>query len=186
MKQLRVLHVIAMLSVVSVAAAHAQQLTLASIEELAASGRLTDARTTLDRWHRANPASAHALLLEARLAVDAVAAEAAYQAIALSYPTSPHAPEALLRLGQGLVAAAELGTRRVAAARAATYLERLISDYPRSPYRAHGQLWLVRAHTLVGSKDRACTVAREALNAPIADEDLAHMVRVEFSAQCDR
>jgi len=181
------------LSAAGAVAAHAQDDALANIERLTAAGRLTDARTSLDRWNREHPPTvrlaanlrAHALLLEARLAVDPSAALAAYQAIALSYPTTPQAPEALLRIGQGMVAAAELGPRSDTAARAASFLERLVSDYPRSPQRAAGRLWLVRALVLAGRKDRACSVARDALETTIGDEDVAHMLRVEFSSQCD-
>jgi hypothetical protein len=186
-----IVRVAAVLSMACVAPALAQQDALENIEHLVAVGRLTEARSTLDRWNRvtgsrmAGNAKARALLLEARLAVDPAAAEAAYQAIALSYPTSPQAPEALLRSGQGMVTAAELGTRRDAAARAVRLLERLIADYPRSPHRDSGRLWLVRAHVLAGSKERACTVARHALDAGVGDEDVAHMLRVEFSSHCD-
>lgn len=171
----------------------AQDVALETVERLAASGRLTDARATLERWNQDHPETsavagevrAHALLLAARLAVDPGAAEAGYLAVALGYPSSPHAAEALLRLGQGLVLAAEAGTRADGATRAAGFLERLVSDYPGSPHRATGQLWLVRANVLSGRLAQACEGARDALSAGVDDEDLADMLRVELATHCE-
>ncbi len=174
----------------SATAAFAQDPALREIEQLAASGRLTEARASLERWTRDHPESAagiandvraHALILTARMAVDPNAARASYQAVALGYPTTSFAAEALLRIGQGLVAAAEIGDRQ-AATRAVGTLERLASDYPGSPFRPAGLLWLVRAHVLAGRTDRACNVARDALEVGLDDADIADMLRVEFSA----
>src|SRR5690606_9370378 len=114
-------------------AARAQDASLDAVERLAETGRLTDARSTLDRWRRQHPESsavpgedrAHALILTARLAEDLEAAQSAYLSVALGYPTSRHAPEALLRLGQALVLAAETGTTRDGATRAVGFLQRL-------------------------------------------------------------
>lgn len=173
--------------------AHAQDAALASIERLAASGRLTDARADLEQWNQAHPATAdvpgavraHALLLSARLAVDPAAAEAGYLAVALGYPTTPHAPEALLRLGQGMVIAAEAGMRADGASRGAAFLERLVSDYPGTPHRATGVLWLIRATALGGRSDRACSLARDAITLGLDDDDVEDMVRVEFATHCE-
>ena len=111
------------------------------VESMLASGRLTDARNTLDRWIAEHPPGsrsatseqqAHALLLQGRLNADLREAEDAYLAVVLSYPTSRYAPEALLRLGQVLVAIGMADDDPDEAARGAAYLERLLDDYPGS------------------------------------------------------
>lgn len=171
--------------------AAAQDTTLDTVEQLAAAGRLTDARATLGRWEEGNPETAgvpgevraRALLLAARLAVDPEAAQTGYLAVALSYPTTAAAPEALLRLGQGLVASAQTG--QSTAGRAVSYLERLVSDYPGNPYRTAGLLWLVRAQRLAGRDARACATAREALAVGVADPDVADLLQLEFRGRCE-
>jgi TolA-binding protein len=164
---------------------------LDAIEQLAGQGRLTDARAALERWGTDHPETAavaselraRALMLRARLAVDPQSAESSYLAVALGYPTTSWAPEALLRLGQGLVAAAEAG-RTEAAGRAAGYLDRLISDYPGNPNRPAGILWLVRAHSLAGRVARACATARDALAVGVPDEAVQNLIRLEFASRC--
>lgn len=181
-----------LLACVLVAPLSAQDPELADIERLAATGRLTDARTSLERWNREHPASARvpgdvralAAMLVARLTTDPQAAEAAYLTVALSWPTTPHAAEAFLRLGQGLVARAEAG-ERAAARRAAGYLERLISDYPGNTHHPAALLWLVRAHALAGRTDRACAIARDALEVGIEDADVDDVMRVELATVCE-
>lgn len=184
---------VAVLGLVAGTPVGAQDAALETVERLAANGRLTDARATLERWNQEHPETsavagevrAHALLLAARLAVDPGAAEAGYLAVALGYPSSAHAAEALLRLGQGLVLAAEAGTRADGATRGAGFLERLVSDYPGSPHRATGQLWLVRANVLSGRSGQACEVAREALAVGVQDDDVGDMLRVELASHCE-
>lgn len=130
------------------------------VESLLLRGRLTDARSALALWQEQNPRAAsdqqaHALLLSAQLATDASSATDAYLALALTYPTSRHAPVALLRLGQGLLATRE-------AERARGYLERLVRDYPNASDRAEAMLWLARAERATGRDDAACSTLREA------------------------
>jgi hypothetical protein len=166
--------------------------TLRRIEELAGSGRFTEARATLQRWNLENPETrtldgdtrAHALLLGARLAVDPAAATEQYLAVVLGYPFSPRAAEALLRLGQGLVARANAGDR-AAAPRANAYLQRLISDYPGNPYRTPGLLWLVRAQVLAGRTADACRTAVDALADGVPDPEVDDMLRVEHATWCE-
>lgn len=156
---------------------------LARVQSLMAAGNYTDARTTLDEWW-VTPQKADvpgsdmslALVLRARLAPDPAAAEADYLAIALGYPTSDHAPEALLRLGQGLLATGD-------ASRAAAYLERLVADYPGQPQRLTGLLWLARASSAARRPAAACRAARQGLQ-DARDPDLAAMLRVEADAAC--
>lgn len=172
-----------------------QDATLRRIEELAGSGRFTEARATLERWNREHPESrpvdgdtrTHALLLGARLAVEPETATEHYLALALGYPFSARAAEALLRLGQAFVASAELGgdSGRGAATRAVGYLQRLVSDYPGNPHRTPGILWLVRAQALAGRTADACRTAVDALAAGIPDPEVDDMLRVEHATWCE-
>lgn len=164
-------------------ALRAQVPTLDRVDSLIAHGQYPTARATLDGWFSARdqfdvPGSdmARALMLRARLAPDPGAAEPDYLAIVLGYPTSEHAAEALLRLGQGLLAAGDAG-------RAAAYLERLVSDYPGRPQRTPGLLWLARARSATRRYEEACSAAREGLRDG-RDPDLTAMLRVEAGASC--
>lgn len=163
--------------------AEAQVPTLPRVDSLIAAGDYDAARSSLERWWSAReefdvPGSdrARAFMLRARLAPDMEVAEPDYLSVVLGYPTSEHAPEALLRLGQGLIATGE-------AARAAGYLQRLVTDYPGVPQHTPGLLWLARAQTAARSPGAACAAAREGLR-DASDPDLVAMLRVEQGAAC--
>lgn len=165
------------------ASASAQVPTLDRADSLVAAGSYAQARDLLDRWWSAReeldvPGSdlARAYMLRARLRTDPEEAESDYLAVVLGYPTSPLAPEALLRLGQGLLATGD-------PARAVAYLDRLASDYPGRADRPRTLLWLARANNAARRPTAACTVARNAL-ADTRDPDLAAMLRVEAGASC--
>ncbi len=149
------------------------------VDSLVAAGDVAGARASLDRWFAAAPASgpadarARALFLRAELTPRFAAAEKDLLAVVLGYPTSPQAPDALLRLGQGLAAA---GDRE----RAAGYLRRLVADYPSSPRRAAGYVWLARS--LQGKE--ACAAARDGLAAATADVEAERLLRAEREAAC--
>jgi tetratricopeptide (TPR) repeat protein len=173
--------------------AGAQDAVLARVETLLATGRLTEARATLERWNQEHPESsavdpdvrAHALLLAARVAVDADAAEGALLAVALGYPRSPHAPEALLRLGQARATAADVaGPGSQDALRAVGYLERLVTDYPGHALRPQALVWLARAHAAAGRAEQACRTARDAELAAADHADLAAFARDERARLC--
>ncbi len=162
---------------------YAQVPTLDRVDSLVTAGEYDRARDILDRWWSARdefeiPGSdkARALMLRAQLAPDLETAEPDYLAIVLGYPTSPHAPEALLRLGQGLLAAGD-------ATRAAAYLERLVADYPGRPQRTPGLLWLARASAEARRYQTACAAARQGLQST-NDPDLRAMLQVEAGASC--
>jgi SPOR domain len=175
----------ALLALLLVAAPTAAQVpSLPRVDSLVAAGRYDDARATLDRWWSARetfdvPGSdrVRALMLRARLRADPAQAENDYLQIVLGHPTSPHAPEALLRLGQGLLVSGQ-------AARAAGYLERLAADYPGRPERAMGLLWLARAENAARHPGAACRAAREGLADAGSPPDLAAMLRLEEAAAC--
>ena len=167
------------------AAAHAQDGRLERVHNLIATGRLTEARNTLVQWERDNAAPsstatsddrARALYLAGVLSTDAQAAEDAFIGVVLSYPSAPVAPEALLRLGQGLYTAGEND-------RAIMYLERLRSDYPRSPHRETGMLWLTRAQLARGDAATACGTARESLFGT-TNENVRTLIELERDRAC--
>lgn len=165
------------------AAADGQVPTLAAVDSLVLAGQYDAARGILGRWWSAResfdvPASdmARALLLRARLATAPARAEADYLAVVLGYPASDLAPDALLRLGQGLLATGD-------AARAVAYLDRLVADYPGRPERLTGLLWLARANTAARRPAAACAAARSGLE-DARDPDLAAMLRVETGIAC--
>jgi tetratricopeptide (TPR) repeat protein len=122
------------------------------VDSLIALGRVRDARVAPE-WQRAGESAgkvdggqrARGLYLAARLTENAADAQEKYLNVALSYPTSREAPEALLRLGQALIAAGDAG-------RAATYFDRVIRDYSKAPARADAYLWLTRAQLSVATR----------------------------------
>jgi cell division septation protein DedD len=162
--------------------ATAQQLPLRQIEALAADGDYRGARHALDRWLDAPPPAEatqrpRALMLRAGLFEDPREAERLYLTVALDHPLSDEAPRALLHLGQGLLATGE-------AARAAAYLERLTADYPGSPHRQAGRLWLARSYRALGRPADACALGRALLQeTPPAAESLP-LVQHETELAC--
>lgn len=173
----------ALLTLVPLGSARGQVPTLDRVDSLVTAGQYDTARVVLDQWWSARdefdvPGSdmARALMLRARLAPDLDAAEPDYLSVVLGYPTSDYAPEALLRLGQGLLANGD-------ATRATAYLERLVADYPGRPQRTTALLWLARANTAARRTGAACTAAQEGLRST-NDPDLRAMLQVEAGASC--
>ena len=155
---------IALLLLISATPLPAQQSLLNRADSLLIAGHYELARAALADWDRANPASAstepaqraRAIYLTARLTVDAAQSQNHYLTVALSYPTSREAPDALLRVGQFFLATGD-------PPRAVGYLERLINDYPTASVRPLGFLWLARAQIAAGKASSACTTATAAL-----------------------
>jgi septal ring-binding cell division protein DamX len=167
-------------------AAHAQDTTLERVQNLINTGRLTEARNTLALWERthgdptsdASPADrARALYLTGVLSTDPEAAEDAFLNVVLSHPSSAVAPDALLRLGQGLYTVGEHE-------RAIAYLSRLQSDYPPSTVRETGILWLTRAQLALGAAAQACGTARDNL-AGTTNPNLRTLIEIERDRACD-
>ncbi|MBW3553242.1 MAG: SPOR domain-containing protein [Gemmatimonadetes bacterium] len=164
--------------------AAAQAPGLDRVDSLLAAGQYDVARSTLEQWWSAREAfdvpgsdRVRAMMLRARLQTDPAAAETDYLGVIIGHPTSPHAPEALLRLGQSLLVSGQ-------AARAAGYLQRLAADYPGRPQRTLGMLWLARAQNAARHPVAACRAAREGLADAGAHPDLAAMLRIEEAAAC--
>lgn len=163
--------------------AAAQVPTLDRADSLVIAGDYDGARSILERWWSARdefdvPGSdmARALMLRAQLAPDPETAEPDYLAVVIGYPTSPYAPQALLRLGQGLLADGD-------ATRAAAYLERLVADYPGRPERLPALLWLARANNAARRPGPACSAARRGIQ-DARDPDMRAMLEVEAAASC--
>lgn len=184
----RVMALAAVLMMATAQVAPAQKrATLDQAEALLRNGQLEQARTVVAQWQRENPAggktdanaTARALMLSAQLSVRAPDAEDAYLGVALTHPTSPYADEAWLRLGQARLAA---GDPR----QALTYLQRLMSDYPRSEHRALGAVWLARVQQTIGKRDAGCETARDALQLPVVDSAAASLLRTEVAGACGK
>lgn len=163
-------------------ATKAQSSSLQQVDSLLAAGATRAARTDLDRiWADAGrerltaERRAHALFLRAILAADFEAAEGDLLDVVLGHPTTPQAPDALLRLGQGLLASGQ-------AARAAEYLQRLIRDYPTSPLRPAGALWLARAQRRTSPPREACNTLGEALTSRAGDDEVRALLERERTA----
>jgi cell division septation protein DedD len=163
--------------------AAAQAPALDQIDVMIAAGDFDGARAAIQGWWVARGTTdvpgaerARALMLRARLAADPAASEEDYLSIVLGYPLAPEAPQALLRLGQGLLATGE-------ALRAAGYLQRLVADYPGRHERATGLLWLARARHAARQHAGACTAVRDGLR-DIPDPDLLDLFRAEEATVC--
>lgn len=177
---------LAVLACVAAAPLGAQTPTLAKTDSLIAAGHYDEARQTLQHWKRTYPAGtpmsdstrARSIMLEARLTPEIAQAQELLLAIALTHPTTRHAPEALLRLGQSFAAA---GDHR----RARNYLDRLVSDYPRSELRPYAVVWLARSQVALGSATQACTLVRNALRQPSLSTEESQLLKIEEPAACN-
>ncbi len=185
MKFAAVLFVFAAANVLPLAGQQQQARQLERADSLLVAGQYELARTALADWQRNNPRDANvepavrsrALYLSARLTTKAADAREQYLALVLSYPTAREAPDALLRLGQGLLAADQ-------PSRAVGYLERLVNDYPTAANRAQALLWLARAQLASGNAGTACATAGAALKAGLADADVTALLQEEEKTAC--
>jgi cell division septation protein DedD len=111
------------------------------VEELVRLGRTEDARTVLLEWWEADRAEApqrdqqRGLWLRGRLTPDPMLAELDFQRLVVLYPSSPYAPQALLRLAQSAHAHGD-------GAAAERHVAALVRDYPTSPLRTEAEAWL--------------------------------------------
>lgn len=163
----------------------AQDVTLEDVEWLLEIGDYSQARAAIHEWWESETVEdasvqtrARALLLRARLTTDLDEAERDYLNLVLAHPNTPEVPEALLRLGQGLLARGDSG-------RAVGYLHRLVTDYPRSIQRPIAMLWLARARRAEERYEDACRIAREGVDHAREDPALLGMIRAEEQRACD-
>jgi cell division septation protein DedD len=133
---------VAALSFVAPAAGQA----LDRVEELVRIGRTEDARTVLLEWWNGARDGApqrdlqRGLWLRGRLTQDPTLAELDFQRLVVLYPSSPFAPQALLRLAQSAHAHGD-------AESAQRHVQAILRDYPTSPTRAEAEAWLRSAGT---------------------------------------
>jgi cell division septation protein DedD len=124
-----------------IAAAPLSGQALDRVEEFVRVGRTEDARTVLQEWWSAERADApqrdqqRGLWLRGRLTPDPTLADLDFQRLVVLYPSSPYAPQALLRLAQSAHAHGD-------GAAAERHVASIARDYPASPARADAEAWL--------------------------------------------
>jgi hypothetical protein len=140
---------------------------------LAAEGLTDSARALIERIvRRERPGEAsfvEALFWRARLAAIGDSAERDLRRVALEFPGSQWADDALLELSQ----------LALTAGNPASSLElalRLRSDYPGSPLRPRSALWAARAAFEVGEPRTACALLDSALGESAADVEFGNQV----------
>jgi cell division septation protein DedD len=142
---------------------------------LAGDGRGDEARrivaAELSRARPGEPAYIEALYWRARVAAVGDSAERDLRRIAIEYPTSRWAPDALLQLAQLAMAAGNPVS-------AFALAERLRSDYPDSELRPQAAFWAGRAAFDLGEARAACALLDSARTEGAAD--IEFMNRVAF------
>jgi cell division septation protein DedD len=143
-------------------------------------GTFADARALLDEWRRRNPRAededkARYHVLAARLTLNADSAEDSYLTVAVNYPTTRVAPEALLRLAQARQARADT-------TQAASYLERLIADYPNAEQLPMAGVWLARLTR--NSRNNASLCRRLRGIAPGTNPETLNLLKTEMERVC--
>jgi hypothetical protein len=140
---------------------------------LAAEGRGDSARTLVEReLRRARPGDGpwvEALYWRARLSGSGDSAERDLRRVALEYPGSPWADDALLELSQIALAAGNPSS-------AFELAERLRSDYPGSDLRPRAALWAARAAFQAGEPSTACLLLDSARAEAAADIEFGNQV----------
>jgi cell division septation protein DedD len=135
---------LALVALIEPAGVRAQALD--RVEELVRLGRTEDARTVLQEWWSAERDGApqrdqqRGLWLRGRLTTDPSLAELDFQRLVVLYPSSPYAPQALLRLAQSAHAHGD-------GAGAERHVASIVRDYPASSVRAEAEAWLRAAGT---------------------------------------
>jgi septal ring-binding cell division protein DamX len=140
---------------------------------LAGDGRGDEARRIVAaELSRATPGEAayiEALYWRARLTAVGDSAERDLRRVAIEYPTSRWAPEALLQLAQLAMAAGNPVS-------AFALAERLRSDYPDSELRPHAAFWAGRAAFDLGDARAACAALDSARVEGAADIEFVNRV----------
>lgn len=169
----RALLTVALLAATVAAPAAAQD--LAEARRMAQQGQVDSARAALARLLAATPPGdtlyPEILYTQGGLAASAVDMQRAYQRVALEYPNSPWADDALLRLAQIEFAVNDpQGALR--------HVERLRGDYPASPLLGIAALWGARAHFALNNTAAGCVLLADALAR--AGEDVELRNQLEF------
>lgn len=147
---------------------------------LAAEGRGDEARrmvgAALAGARPGDPAYVEALYWRARLTTMGDSAERDLRRIAIEYPTSRWADDALLQLAQLAMAAGN-------PASAFALAERLRSDYPESDLRMRAAFWAGRAAFDLGDPRTGCALLDTARTEAAADVEFANQVAF-YRARC--
>jgi hypothetical protein len=140
---------------------------------LAASGQGDEARrlvnAELAKARPGDPAYVEALYWRARIAMAGDSAERDLRRVAIEFPTSPWADDALLQLAQLAMAAGNPTS-------AFTLARRLRSDYPDSDLRPQAALWAGRAAFDLGNPRGACALLDSARTEGAADIEFTNRV----------
>jgi hypothetical protein len=147
---------------------------------LAGEGRGDEARrivnTELAKVRSGDPAYVEALYWRARLAVTGDSAERDLRRVAIEYPASRWADDALLQLAQLAMAAGN-------PASALALAQRLRGDYPESDLRPQAALWAGRAAFDLGDARGACALLDSARSEAAADVEFVNRVGF-YRARC--
>jgi cell division septation protein DedD len=128
----------------------------------------------LDAAPMASPRYVQALFWRASLAATAADAERDYRKIIIEYPLSPHAGDALLRMGQLEMARGERD-------QAVEHFRRLVLEHPTHPQRARASYWSAQLHFQAGAISRACATLADAQQA-LAGGDVELRNQIEYFA----
>jgi hypothetical protein len=148
-------------------------------QRLLRDGDAARARALLDSLvrtsHDGTNARAQALLWRATLAIDSATVEGDYIAIVVDHALSPHAADALLRLGQ-------IEYARGSRTAAVTHLERLVLEHRTSAAAADGWFWLGLSR--IGNNDlpNGC-VALDSARRRIPSSNVELLNRLDFVSQ---
>jgi len=154
----RALLAVALIAGVGSAPAAAQD--LADARRMAQQGQVDSARAALARLLTVTPPTdtlyPEILYAQGGLAASTSEMQRAFQRVALEYPNSPWADDALLRLAQIEFAVNDpQGALR--------QVERLRSDYPASPLLPIAALWGARAHFALDNTAAGCVLLADGL-----------------------
>ncbi len=167
------LFVLALLAGVAGGPAAAQD--LADARRMAQQGQVDSARAALARLLAATPPTdtlyPEILYAQGGLAASTTDMQRAFQRVALEYPNSPWADDALLRLAQIEFAVNDpRGALR--------QVERLRGDYPASPLLPIAALWGARAHFALDNTAAGCVLLADGLTH--AGDDIELRNQLEF------
>ncbi|GAC1477308.1 MAG: hypothetical protein NVS1B4_19750 [Gemmatimonadaceae bacterium] len=156
----------------------ASERALLRAQQLVGDGRAREGRAVVDSLLAAtvptSPRYAAALFVRGALAPSAAAAEADYRRVAVEYPLSAKAAEALVRLAQ-------LERARGDIAGALRHLERLRTEYAGGSVEPQSHLWVAR--TLLEAKDipRGCiALGRAHARVPASDVEFRNQIEYEM------
>ena len=165
--------VILLLALTGLAAGSAAAQDLTEVRRLAQQGQVDSARGALNRLlAAASPADStypELLYTQGGLAASMQEMQRSYQRVALEYPNSAVADDALLRLAQ-----IEFAVNNPQGA--IRQVERLRGDYPDSPLLGIAALWGARSHFAMNNPAAGCVLLADGLARSGADVELRNQL----------